>query len=544
MKSKYEYGFFLLVFLLPICLLSSCTSSPPDSSTTKSAVETTTAELSESSLPQYGGTLIICDMSPVSVLGYPPHMTSGSPIRLSAPALETLFRLNSNLEITPYLAAGYESNREQNQITIRLREDVWFHDYTVMDANAVKWNLEQQMKAEATGTGNIDTIHVIDDFTLLIQLKQWDNTLLVSLCQSTGLIISPSAFEAHNDTNQGAEWASSHPVGTGAFSFESMDSAKTIVYRRFDLYWQEGKPYLDSIVITFNSDSSSREFKLRNGDYDVLIRGDIASLASFSADGYHLNTIDASSGPWGLVFDSANGDSPFHDSKVRQAICYAIDPAWIAQNVYLNTVSLTNQYSIFGEPSYNNDVVGYHYDVQKAKALLTEAGYPNGFTTTYTYDQKADNAEALGYALKDMLKQIDVSLELRPVSNTEHTSMLLKGGGWEGIIGIFGSAQADTLTQMYDYLIGEQKYLSMYKPAGLTEAIQAAVSASPGEFLPYVHRAQKIIVDEYCLIYCMFTNKDISVLAPNVHDTGLSQMRILTQWNPADTWITPPTNSQ
>ncbi len=488
-------------------------------------------ESPDSASPVTGGTLTICDTRTVDVLGVPAAMTSGSHIRHSAPALETLFQLDAQGNILPKLAVSYSASVEEKKVVLTLREGVRFHDGTDFDAAAVQWNLEQQMAASATGMSYIDRFQIPDPYTLEIYLSQWDNTLLVSLCQVQGLMISPSAYEEN-----GEEWAASHPVGTGPFCFAGRDPDGTITYVRNMDYWQEGKPYLDSIVIVCDNDSSSREYKFRNGTYDVLIRGDITSLAGYSAEGFTIQSI-ASTGPWGLIFDSANPDSPFANLLVRQAVCHAIDKEYLIQNVYLDTVIETNQYATPGMDTYNPEVEGYEYNLTLARELLREAGYPQGFTTVFSYDQSADNADALANALQQMLAQIQITLQLNPVSNQQSTYMLQEGGGWEGIMGTFGSAQYDTLTQLYNYMIGEGKYVSMDKPEDLTSNIRRAINAHETDALAYVLETQKLLVDQYCLCYYLFANTDYTVLSRSVHDTGFSSIMPVTMWTPADAWI-------
>ena len=478
--------------------------------------------------------LVICDSRTVDILGYPPAMTSGSPFRHSAPALETLFRLTPDGQLLPWLAVSYEARREQKELILILREGVTFHDGSAFNAEAVKWNLLRQAEASATGTSHISDILVTGEYELTVLLDQWDNTLLPSLCQVQGLIISPSSCE-----NNGTEWAFSHPVGTGPFRFLSRAENGTITYQKYSRYWQEEKPCLDMIQIVCDTDASSREAHFRSGDYSVLIRGDLSSLAGFSAEGYTIQAV-ASTGPWGLIFDSADPESPFSDIRVRQAVCHAINRETLANTIYLDTVTLTNQYALPGMDTYNEEVAGYTYDPDLSRRLLSEAGYPEGFSTVFSYDETADSVDALAHTLQSMLERVGIRLTLNPVSNSLSTRMLLGGKGWDGIMGTFGSAQYDTLTQLYNYMVGDEKYISMEKPAELTETILHALSADPEESLDMVRKIQTILIDDYCLCCYLFGNSDYTVLHANVLGTGLSTTMPVTAWTPEDARIEAP----
>ena len=516
-----------IVFLtLSALLLTSCSFD-----ITPQITSDTTFEATSDAALVSDGTLMICDVRNVAVLGYPPAMTSGSPLRHSTPALETLLRLDADGNILPCLAVAWQSNHEEKTITLNLREGVTFHDGTPFHAEAVKWNLERQQAANATGFSHLASIEVAEEYTVILHLTQWDNTLLPSLCQAQGLMISPDACQKN-----GVEWASTHPVGTGPFRFQNIASDGTISYLRYENYWQSGKPYLDEIKIVCDDDTSSREYRFREGRYNVLIRGDTASLSGFSAEGYQINAI-TSTGPWGMVFDSAKSTSPFADQRVRQAVCYAIDTDYIIHNIYLDTVTKTNQYATPGMYTYNSKVIGYEYNLSMARTLLREAGYSEGFVTTYTYDQSADNADALAHALQDMLAQVQITLILNPVSNSTSTYMQLDGGGWDGIMGTFGSAQYDTLTQFYNYMHGDKKYTSMYKPEELSRKLLYAVTSEEEESLQAILDIQKLLIDDYCLCYYLFSNSDYTVLDSRIHDSGFSSTMPVTVWTPADVWI-------
>ncbi len=489
--------------------------------------------VTEVGVEKAGGILRICDNETVEVLGYPPEMTSEVQLRHAAPAIETLLRMDEKGTPQGHLAKSCTEDRENRTLTIELRSGILFHDGTEFNAEAVKWNLDQQIGREAAGTSRIEEIVAEDSLTVKIFLKEWDNTLQDNLCMGLGLMISPTAFEK----NGGAWWARRNPIGTGPFVLTGWQRSKKLVYEKNENYWQKGLPLLDGIEIITDTDYISRDFALRNQDYDVLIRGDITSLAGLLSEGYVLNSMSSGAGPWGLVFDSANEESPFSDLRVRQAVSHAVDVEKIGEEIYLDTVELTNQLSYRDNWSYNYQVKGYPYDKEKAKALLMEAGYPDGFSTVYTYNMMADRAEELAFALRDMLAEVNISLELNPVSDMVHSELLFGGVGWDGILGIHGSAYPDAVVQMYNSFVGDRQYRSMWKPADLMDSIWNAVTAPEQQRGEEIREAQRILVDEYCLITCMFIQKDMAVCAPYVHDTGLSKTVPCTQWTPELAWV-------
>ena len=128
-------------------------------------------------------------------------------------------------------------------ITLTLRRGVKFHDGTDFNAEAAKWNLDQAISTKQFGSVLIDSVDVVDPYTIRINLKQRDNTLLGMLGFSyIGMMISPTAFKT-----KGEDWVIANPVGTGPFRFASWQKDVKIAFRKFEGYWQKGKPYLDGI---------------------------------------------------------------------------------------------------------------------------------------------------------------------------------------------------------------------------------------------------------------------------------------------------------
>ena len=141
------------------------------------------------------------------------------------------------------MAKGCTEDRENRTLTIELRSGIRFHDGTEFNAEAVKWNLDQQISHEAAGTSRIEEIVAEDSLTVKIFLKEWDNTLQDNLCMGLGLMISPTAFEK----NGGAWWARRNPIGTGPFVLTGWQRSKKLVYEKNENYWQKGLPLLDGI---------------------------------------------------------------------------------------------------------------------------------------------------------------------------------------------------------------------------------------------------------------------------------------------------------
>ncbi len=332
------------------------------------------------SKPRYGGTLRLSQQQDGTRVGYPPKMgPTPYSLKMVAPVIETLLRVDKTGKVIPWLATGFKEDPKAKTITLTLRKGIKFHDGTDFNAEAVKWNLEQARDAKLTGSLEFKAIDRVDDYTVRINLDDWDSTVTANLTQYAGMMISPTAAKKN-----GPDWAAAHPVGTGPFEFVSWEKDIRAVFKKFPNYWQKGKPYLDEIVWIPIADSNTRFMSFKAGELDAQVTMDLKHLEEAKKLGYPVSS-SGGSGAIGFVFDSANPKSPFADIRVRQAVQYAIDPQAIAKGVLYGQVEPTNQWSYKGHWSYNPSVVGYPYNPAKAKALLKQAGFPNGFKTKIGY---------------------------------------------------------------------------------------------------------------------------------------------------------------
>ena len=331
-----------------------------------------------STQPMYGGTLRVSTYTDGTAIGYPPDSYRGPVLGMAQafPAIETLFRYDKEGRPVPWLATKVEEDARNKNLVITLRKGVKFHDGTDFNAEAVKWNIEQHMAARSPGTDKLRSIDVVDDYTARINFLEWDNRMTSSLAVQLGMMISPTAFKKN-----GKDWAANHPIGTGPFEFVSWEKDVRTTYKKFSGYWQKGKPYLDRIEWLPISEAFTRQNALRNGEVDVVLFPAASEIASFEREGFVVSRHKVGSGARGGVFDSANPKSPFANVKVRQAVQHAIDSAAIVKALYNGEGEPANQFAYKGHWGYNPSVVGYPYNPTKAKQLLAEAGFPNGFKT-------------------------------------------------------------------------------------------------------------------------------------------------------------------
>ena len=214
---------------------------------------------------RYGGVLRIVYGDPINCIGYPGGIASFQEHQVAEPAVETLGRYDESGALVPYLAKDFELDADSLTLTIHLREGVKFHDGTICDAEAVKWNLEE---FKASGRNEIDdvaSIEVIDPLTLVLHLSRWNNSIAEAVLFTAGRIVSPTYFKTH-----GRDAAMANPVGTGPFKFVKWERDVRIVYEKNEDYRVAGQPYLDGIEIIFMPDTTTMISALRTGEIDVI----------------------------------------------------------------------------------------------------------------------------------------------------------------------------------------------------------------------------------------------------------------------------------
>jgi len=353
-----------------------------------------TASSAASGPPRSGGTLAIGIESEVDVLD-PQRAGGWVSWRVNRQMFEPL--VDEDLSkpsaqaavpaLRPGLATSWELSPDGTVYTFHIRPNVKFHDGTPLDAAAVEFNIRrmwdksfQYYDAKAAGLTNfvwqpLKSIATPDPMTLQLTMKQPFEPFLRLLAQggngSTG-IMSPASIKQYGNDNVGE-----HPVGTGPFKFVDRVRGQRITLARNDDYWGT-KPYLDKVVFRPLPDPSSRVASLRANEVDMIAVPPPDSVASLQQSGFQVSE-GAPPHVWYLSF---NFNDPIMKNKlVRQAINLAIDRQGMATNLLKDTVKPAYDVQAPANAAYVANTEAYGYNPDKAKQLLAQAGYPNGFST-------------------------------------------------------------------------------------------------------------------------------------------------------------------
>ncbi|NKX45689.1 ABC transporter substrate-binding protein [Roseicyclus persicicus] len=293
---------------------------------------------------------------------------------------DKLVDITPDLEIVPQLATGWEWSEDGLILTMTLREGVVFHDGTPFNAEAVAANIDRSQNLpesrRASELSSITGVEVVDEFTIRFTLGAPDATLLAQLSDRAGMMISPTAAEA-----AGLDFGL-NPVCSGPYQFVERIQQDRIVLSRFADYWNADAYAFETVTFLPIPDTTVRLANLRAGDLDMLerlsatdvasVRGDDAlAMAEATSLGYQAMTINVGNG------DEANGPLGM-DARVRQALSLSIDRNVVNQVVFEGAFAPGNQPWPPTSPWYNDAFPIPERDVEAARALLAEAGYPDG----------------------------------------------------------------------------------------------------------------------------------------------------------------------
>jgi len=342
-------------------------------------------------------TLIYC--SEGSPENFNPQInTTGTSFDAARPVYNQLVEFaRGTTTLVPALAESWDISDDKTIYTFHLRQGVKVHGNAAFtptrdfNADDVMFSFERQWKAEnpynKVSGGAYDyfndmgmpdlmkAIEKVDDYTVKFTLNHPESPFLANLGMDFASILSAEYADAMLKAGT-PEQVDQAPIGTGAFTFVQYEKDATIRFKAFPEYWG-GKAAIDDLVFAITPDASTRYAKLKAGECQVMVAPGPADLEAMGKDA-DINLMNQPGLNVGyLAFNVLK--KPFDDKRVRQAMNMAIDKKSIIDAVYLGAgVAAINPMppTIWG---YNNNVKDYEYNPEKAKALLTEAGYGDGF---------------------------------------------------------------------------------------------------------------------------------------------------------------------
>jgi ABC-type transport system substrate-binding protein len=330
--------------------------------------------------------------------------------------------------LTPDLAESYNVSPDGLSYTFNLRKGVTFHNGRELTSADVKYTLERlaNPSTQSPGQSYFSQIVGFDDFvagnsTELTGVKTPDPyTVVVEMSHPTAYFLNVLAMHfgsivPKEEVEKWGEDFGHHPVGTGAFKLTEWTLGQRIVFERNAEYFKPGVPYLDKIVFEIGQEPNIALLRLLNGEIDIAGDGIAPAQYVEVTTGAETKDLVVISDQLQTGYLTLNvTEPPFDNLLVRQAVNMAINKDRIVQIVN-NRPTPANQPLPPLMPGYDSGYQGYAFDPEKAKALLVEAGYPDGFKTEL-YAMNVDPNPRIAQAIQQDLAVIGIEAELQSLS--------------------------------------------------------------------------------------------------------------------------------
>lgn len=292
---------------------------------------------------------------------------------------EGLFEFDKDLKIQKLLATDYTVSDDGLVYTIKVREGVKFHDGTDFNAESVKVNFDRVTNPENrltryTQFNRVAKTEVVDPYTVRITLKEPFSAFINALAHPAAMMISPTALQKYGKD------IGFNPVGTGPFKFVEWKPAESLKVEKFDGYWRKGYPKIDTLTFRTVSDNNTRAAVVQTGEAHFAFPVPFEQAAVLAKND-KIDLVDHKNSIMTRYLAMNVLQKPFDNPKVREAVNYAINKQALAKVGFAGYASVVDGVVPQGV-EYAHKIGEWPYDPAKARALLKEAGFPNGFETT------------------------------------------------------------------------------------------------------------------------------------------------------------------
>ncbi|MGH2559782.1 MAG: ABC transporter substrate-binding protein, partial [Thermomicrobiales bacterium] len=406
--------------------------------------------------------------------GLDPHVQSLTAIwHIVEQVYSNLTAVNPDLSISPSLAESWDISDDGLTYTFHLRAGVAFHDGAPLKASDVKFSFERLVSEEMASPSAADltsmaSVEAPDDATVVLTLKAPDASILASLAGASTIVMS-EAFVAANDDD-----VTQTAMGTGPFVFTEYVPNTRVVLEKNPNYWEEGLPYVDGIEMTIAPEDTSRTGAVVTGTVDFIEYAPLRDIEMFEADS---SLALAGNTNTNIRMIGCNLEKePFNNPLVRQAIAAVIDreailgPAVFGHGLPTETIFPPDYWAALRQEVRPPDV-------EKARALMAEAGLADGFETTITSWSQYSFLSSAAVVVQEQIKQIGIEAELNMVENATMIDQVYVAKTYD--IAVTGtSAYVDPNGVFLDFKTGESGNWVSYSNARVDELIAEGIAVT------------------------------------------------------------------
>lgn len=435
-----------------------------------------------------------------------PNMYNEIPaLTITEQIFNTLLGVDKNGNIIPELAESYEYV-SPTELVIKIKDGVKFHNGDTLTIEDVEFSLKRMLDKPASRVmiDSIKDIQIVDDKTIKLVLSQPSSPLLFGLAHPLTAILNKKDTLAKEDVIATA------PVGTGPYKFIEWGNGEKIELEAFDQYF-EGKPKIDSLVYRAITENSSRLAALETGEVDVAYNIDAIDSQTIMKNPELVLVSEPTTSTEYITFN--NTKAPFDNKDFRLAVNYALDKQSMSDSIFMGKAKPANSIvnpNVFG---HSDEVIGYPYNVEKAKEYLKKSGIQNPSFTLFVNDNttRLQLAQIIQANLKEI--GIDMTIEtlewgtyLQKTAQGEHQALL---GGW-----VSGTSDADIVffPLLHSSSHGGAGNRAFYTNKNLDAIIEEArIASTPEERKALFKKGQEILQEEAPFGLLLYKNENIGL---------------------------------
>ncbi len=482
--------------------------------------------------PKYGGKLIITDLSFDDTKSLDPHTGSDAgSMRYIENMYNTLLRYKKGAYgvVVGDLAKDYKVSDDGKVYTFNLDKNIKFHNGDALTASDVKYSVERiiDMGVRSSHFEAVDKIETPDPYTVKFVLNKPVAPFTTFLAYPKNVIVNKNVVEANDGSLDNVD------AGSGPFKMVEWKKDQYLLMEKFEDYFIEGKPYLNQVELRPIPDATARTTALRNGEVDMILQLEAKDIDK-------LKEVD------GLVVESVTGTyweylglntktGPLSNKKVRQAVAWAVNRKMLNKMVkFGKATELTGGPIPPGHWAYPDLNIYSEQDLEKARNLMKEAGYEDGFDTRLIVLSANKPQKNAAMIIKQQLNQIGINIEIRSLESSVYFNKLGSQDFAMTVIGWVGFVDPDEF--LYNiFHTGEKWNQQAYSNKEVDRLLEEGRKTVDREERKEIYKnAVELIVKDAPMVF-LYVNPQTSAYAEKVK--GFDVNPTVTTISLQDTWL-------
>ncbi len=401
---------------------------------------------------------------------------------------EGLVKATSDGNLVPAVASDVTISNDAKTYTFTLREGITFHDGTLVTVEDVKYSIDRyaEVQGESSAFSIVSDVEIKDEKTVAVNLKESYSEFLP--------MITVAIIPRSNEDPVG------NPIGTGPFKYVSYTPGQKLVLEKYDGYWQEGVPSLDEVEFKIIADANTAFMELQAGTIDIM--KNLSSAQVQTLDTSKFNIVEGNMNLVHAMFLNHEYE-PLSNVKVRQALCYAIDRNSINNFLFSGKSKIIGTHMIPNMGKYFEEQAEsvYSYDPAKAKELLAEAGYPDGFDLQINVSSAHPLHVNTCQIIVEQLKQVGINATINQVEWSTWLQETYREGKFQAtVVGFDGTLAPSDFLMKYrtDDVKNFMNYSNVEYDKAFTEAYETIDDAKKVEFYK---QAQMILAEDAAAVF-------------------------------------------